>query len=138
MTCQKVKTKKKIVQNNTNETFAWYCTNHSNLKLEERRYKNNFKALAFASKKSCTLTLTLGAEMFGVGDFWLEIRVIINILSHLWYPRTFDWFSWGWSKKSVFFEKKRNGRLKKNWVFQNHKFSKNFCEKEYLPNLLEN
>ena len=24
----------------------------------------------------------LAAEMFGVGDFWLEIRLIINILSH--------------------------------------------------------
>ena len=25
---------------------------------------------------------TLAAEMFGVGDFWLEIRVIIKILFH--------------------------------------------------------
>ena len=25
---------------------------------------------------------TLADEIFGVGDFWLEIRVIIKILSH--------------------------------------------------------
>ena len=37
---------------------------------------------------------TLGAEMFGVGDFCLETRVIIKISTHPWYPRNFDWFSW--------------------------------------------
>ena len=31
----------------------------------------------------------LGAEMFGMGDFWLEIRVIIKISSHPWYPINF-------------------------------------------------
>ena len=36
------------------------------------------------------LANTLAAEMFGVGDFWLKIRVIIKVLSHPWYPRTFD------------------------------------------------
>ena len=48
--------------------------------------------------------LTLAAEMFGVGDFWLEIRVIIKILSHPWYPRTIGRFSNKWSKK--FWKKK--------------------------------
>ena len=35
-------------------------------------------------KKVLTIVelFTLAAEMFGVGDFWLEIRVIIKILSH--------------------------------------------------------
>ena len=42
---------------------------------------------------------TLVAEMFRVGDFWLKTRIIIKISSHPWYPRTFDWFSWGWTKK---------------------------------------
>ena len=61
---------------------------------------------------------TLAAEMFGVGDFWLETRVIIKILSHPWYRRTFDWFSWGWSK-TFFFEKKvQNGQLKKTEFFK--------------------
>ena len=34
------------------------------------------------SKVNVIFQVTLGAEMFGVGDFWLEIRVIIKILSH--------------------------------------------------------
>ena len=46
---------------------------------------------------------TLPAEMFGRSDFWLKTRVIIKILTHSWYPRKFDQFSWGWK---LFFEKK--------------------------------
>ena len=68
-----------------------------------------------------SLTSTLGAEMFGVGDFWLETRVILKISSHSWYPRTFDFFSWGWS---TFFEKRLKMADSKNWVFQNRQFSK--------------
>ena len=61
--------------------------------------------------------LTLAAEMFGVGDFWLEIRVIIKILSHPWYPRTIGRFSNKWSKK--FWKKKiQNGQLKKTVLFK--------------------
>ena len=33
---------------------------------------------------------TLGAEMFGVGDFWLETRLIIKISTHPLYPRIVD------------------------------------------------
>ena len=43
--------------------------------------------------KKGTFSDTLGTEMFGVGDFWLKTRIIITILSHPWYPRTFDRFS---------------------------------------------
>ena len=43
------------------------------------------------------------AEMFGGSDFWLETRVIIKISTHSWYPRTFDWFSWKWSKFFLIF-----------------------------------
>ena len=39
--------------------------------------------------------LTLRPKMFRVGDFWLDIRVIIKILTQPCYPRTFDQFSWG-------------------------------------------
>ena len=42
---------------------------------------------------------SLGPKMFGVVDFWLEIRVIIKISTQPCYPRTFDQFSLGWSKK---------------------------------------
>ena len=45
--------------------------------------------------------------MFGVDNFWLETRVIIKILTHPCYPRNFDWFSLGWSKKNKNFEKKK-------------------------------
>ena len=34
--------------------------------------------------------VTLGVEMFGLNDFWLETRVIIKISTHPCYPRTFD------------------------------------------------
>ena len=44
------------------------------------------------------VSYTLGAKTFEVGDIWLETRVIIKISPHPRYPRTFDWFSWGWSK----------------------------------------
>ena len=71
----------------------------------------------FSSKINKNMIHTLGAEMFGMGDFWLETRIIIKILSHPWYPRTFDWFSCGWRKKNP----KKN---LKNWVFQNCQFSK--------------
>ena len=56
------------------------------------------------------------AEMFGVGDFWLEIMVIIKLLSHPWYPRTFDGFSKKWSKKIK--KKVQNGQLKKTEFFK--------------------
>ena len=47
---------------------------------------------------------TMGAEIFGVGDFGPETRVIIKTSTHPWYPRIFDWFWWEWSKK-------------KDWIF---------------------
>ena len=31
---------------------------------------------------------TLGVEMFGLGDFWLETKVIIKILTHSFYHYT--------------------------------------------------
>ena len=46
-------------------------------------------------------TCTLAAKIFGLGDFWLEIKVIIKISTHPWYPRIFDQFSWGWSKNKL-------------------------------------
>ena len=49
---------------------------------------------------------------YKTGTLLLLTRVIIKILTHPWYPSSFDWFSWGWSKK-IFFEKKLKWRLKK-------------------------
>ena len=64
------------------------------------------------------LVCTLGAEMFGVGVFCLEIRVIIKISSHPWYPRTFDWFSLGSSQKKYFWKKNsKMADLKKTEFF---------------------
>ena len=37
--------------------------------------------------------LALAAETFGVSNFWLEIKVVIKILSHPWHQKTFDRFS---------------------------------------------
>ena len=45
--------------------------------------------------------LTLGVEMFELGDFWLQTRVIIKILTHPWHPSSFGWILWGWSKKNT-------------------------------------
>jgi hypothetical protein len=50
--------------------------------------------------------------MFGVGDFWLEIRVIIKILIQPCYPRTFDNFIGDEAKKI------QNGRPKKTEFFK--------------------
>ena len=46
------------------------------------------------------------------------------MLTHPCYPRNFDWFSWGWSKK-----KYSKWPTQKNWVFQNHQFSILFYQK---------
>ena len=62
---------------------------------------NTFKGLLPFMNVWYVMLYTLMAKMFRMGDFWLETRVIIKILTHAWYPRTFDWFSWGWSK--IFF-----------------------------------
>ena len=45
-------------------------------------------------------------------------RVIIKISTHPWYPSSFDWFSWGWSKCFFFFQQFQNGRLKKPEFFK--------------------
>ena len=57
--------------------------------------------------------------MFGVGDFWLETRVIIKISTHPWYPRIFDQISWGWRQKIIFFETKNLNRPTQNHNSQN-------------------
>ena len=50
--------------------------------------------------------------MFGVGDFWLETRVIIKISTHPCYQSNFDWLSWGWSKKNFkLADSKKNSKL---------------------------
>ena len=49
------------------------------------------------SKNQTSNSLRIGGTLAaGVGDFWLEIRAVVKILSHPWYPRTFHWFSRGW------------------------------------------
>ena len=40
------------------------------------------KILTAVAADILTIQGKLAAEMFGVGDFWLEIRVVIKILSH--------------------------------------------------------
>ena len=55
-------------------------------------------------------------------------KVIIKILSHSCYPRNFDWFSWGWSKKNISIFPKM--AYSKNWVFQNRQFSISFRQKK--------
>ena len=52
---------------------------------------------------------------------FLETRENIKILTHPVYHTNLDWFSWEWSKKKNFFEKKRNSK----WpIFQSRRFSK--------------
>ena len=55
---------------------------------------HNTKLLVFRTRSSC-FSSRLAAEMF----WGSETRVIIKISTHSWYLRTFDWFSWKWSKK---------------------------------------
>ena len=99
----------------------------STLKKQTRKNESKIKSLE-AEKRMKELALkrkneevTMGSKFLSihicilytggrnVWGFWLETRVIIKISSHPWYPRTFDWFSWGWSK---------NGRLKKSEFFE--------------------
>ena len=54
--------------------------------------------------KKCTLCcICLHRCCFG-----LEVKVIIKISTHPFFPRNFDWFSWGWSKKDFFFFLKKH------------------------------
>ena len=53
-----------------------------------------------------------------------SFAVNINTSTHPWYPSSFDWFSWGWSKK-IFFQ---NGRLKIKVFFKIANSQKNFVK----------
>ena len=78
------------------------------------------------SKNEFALTYTLGTEMFGVGDFWLETRVIIKISKIPCEPINFDVRI---KQKKIFFEKKiSKWRTQKKCIFQNRQFPKFFCE----------
>ena len=52
-------------------------------------------------------------KMFGMGDFWLEIRVIIKMSTHPCYPRNW-WIFMGMKQKKKF----QNGRLNSPANFQ--------------------
>ena len=63
----------------------------------------------------------------------LETRVIIKISNHPVYHTDLDWFSWKWSKKKLFFWRKKfkmanfqNGRFSKLPIFK--KFSQKFLQ----------
>ena len=73
--------------------------------------------------------LTLAAEMFGVGDFWMEIRVIIKILSHPWYPRTFEMIFIEVEQKKKQFEKKSKMANSKKLSFSKSSILKSFLRK---------
>ena len=66
----------------------------------------------------CTYAYTLCCICLGRCCLGLETRVIIKILKNPCKPINFDMFSWEWSKKNFFSEKKiQNGRLKKTEFF---------------------
>ena len=69
--------------------------------------------------------VTLRTEMFGVGDFWLETRVIIKI-SKIPY---FDMFSWELRKDFFCFEKKNQSGSQKKAYFSKSPILESFCKK---------
>jgi hypothetical protein len=60
---------------------------------------------------------TLAAEIFGVGDFWLEIRVIIKNFLDIQEPLT-DFHRNKAKRKNENEKKVQNGRLKKTEFFK--------------------
>ena len=63
---------------------------------------------------------TVGAEMFGVGDFWLKTRIIIKIMTHPRYPRILTNFhgNEGKKKEKKYFFFFQDGRLKKTRILK--------------------
>ena len=55
--------------------------------------------------------------MFIQGCFvFIFLHWVANVYAPC-YPRNFDWFSWGWSKKEILKKKIQNGQLKKTACF---------------------
>ena len=122
----------------------------STLKKQTRKNESKIKSLE-AEKRMKELALkrkneevTMGSKFLSIhicilytggrNVFWLETRVIIKISSHPWYPRTFDWFSWGWSKKNFFLKKRsKMANSKKLSVFIRHQFIKNRSFAQPIP-----
>ena len=73
---------------------------------------HNTKLLVFRTRSSC-FSSRLAAEMF----WGSETRVIIKISTHSWYLRTFDWFSWKWSKKNQYGWLKKPSFSKLMWLY---------------------
>ena len=61
--------------------FSIVCS-CNNIVLHLSYCLNSLNKLMEVAETFSSIFLTLGAEMFGMGDFWLEIRVIIKISSH--------------------------------------------------------
>ena len=56
---------------------------------------------------SWTIEFTLYNAILRIARNFLEIRENINILTHPFYLINLGWFSWEWSKKKIFFSKKK-------------------------------
>ena len=63
-------------------------------------------AFLLCSHSQQTLPYTLGAEIFGLSNLWLETRVIIKILTNPCKTIICDGFSWELRNYYFFFEKK--------------------------------
>ena len=78
-------------------TTMAYCStltkffSHNTLKLPCSEFQNGLKHFL---KEHSVFLYTRAPECLNVGEFWLEIRVIIKILTQPCYPKIFDQFSW--------------------------------------------
>jgi hypothetical protein len=101
----------------------------------------------------CTLR-TLYNVILRIARNFLETRENIKISTHPFYHINLDWFLWEWSKKIIFFLKKKiqNGRLKKTeffkiansqncfkkisqifpWVSRPHQCKGHWCDSTYM------
>ena len=78
-------------------TTMAYCStltkffSHNTLKLPCSEIQNGLKHFL---KEHSVFLYTRAPKYLNVGEFWLEIRVIIKILTQPCYPKIFDQFSW--------------------------------------------
>ena len=81
---------------------------------------------------------TLYNAILRIARKFLETRENIKISTHPFYHINLGWFSWEWSKKFFYFEKKNSKwPTQKKLVFQNRQFSKSailnfFLEKKNI------
>ena len=107
-------------------TRAWYFLTFMFMETKNAIRSTHFNSLLGSFQTANTLY----NAMLRIARNFLETRENIKISTHPFYHINLGWFSWEWSKKNIFFFRKKNSKwpTQKKLIFQNRQFSKFFRE----------